>query len=498
MKKSLIISSMAGLVALCTCLTAQAQGPMVVSDKDDYSPGETAMFSATGFQPNEFLDFSVAVSDDNGGWIADIAWADIPADASGGAEVDYVVPQTWADKTLQLSVMGLSSGLMAQTTFTDHAPAPTLSYSNWSVSASGNTVTVSVDIAFDTNGTNHSIKMVHAVLDNSLTVPLTGPSGNGEGTWSGSATGVCGTTYTLVKLNPVQIDSDPGFGGNHNDNNRTPPATFTATTDPCPTPTPSATASATPSATPCQNTPPVITCASPTPNADLGEVVGCLGTGTGFGQTFDVTYDNDGPGTTVTVTAHFTLPDSSIVDVDVATVTDPNGNTVTVTQSGPTSVTISGPGNGSAAFSVNIDANDGQDCNNTSSNMCDGTASADIVYHVHYLPPLYDMATTKVKQGSGVPVKMQLTDCSGIPITPTNIPGDTPTIDVTYLSGTVPSGPADVDDAGNSNGDTLYFRWSTDGPFWIFNLKTNSSYAVGATYEIQPSTVDNTAKISIK
>jgi hypothetical protein len=198
------------------------------------------------------------------------------------------------------------------------------------------------------------------------------------------------------------------------------------------------------------------------------------------------------------VTAHFTLPDSNTVDVDVATVTDPNGNTVTVTQSGTTSVTISGPGSGSAAFSVNIGADDGQDCNNTASNMCDGTASADIVYHVHYLPPLYDMATTKVKQGSGVPVKMQLTDCSGIPITPDNIPGSTPTIAVTYLSGTVPSGPADVDDAGNSNGDTLFFRWEPTGQFWIFNLKTNSSYAVGATYEIQPSTVDNTAKISIK
>jgi hypothetical protein len=230
----------------------------------------------------------------------------------------------------------------------------------------------------------------------------------------------------------------------------------------------------------------------------LGEVVGCLGTGTGFGQTFDVTYDNDGPGTSVTVTAHFSLNGTEVASVPVATVTDPNNNTVTVTQSGPTSLTISGPGNGFAAFSVNIGADDGQDCSNTSGNMCGGTASANIVYHVHYLPPLYDMATTKVKQGSGVPVKMQLTDCSGIPITPNNIPGGTPMIDVTYLSGTVPSGPADVDDAGNSNGDTLYFRWEPTDLFWIFNLKTNSSYAVGATYEIQPSTLDNSAKISIK
>jgi hypothetical protein len=206
-------------------------------------------------------------------------------------------------------------------------------------------------------------------------------------------------------------------------------------------------------------------------------------------------------GNPVTVQATFTKADNTTVTVDLATVADQDaGDTVAVTlANGTNPVTISGPGNGTANFSVDIQADDGHDCNHAAvGNTCSGTASADIVYHVHYLPPLYDMATTKVKQGSGVPVKMQLTDCSGTPITPDNIPGDTPTIDVAYLSGVVPSGPADVDDAGNSNGDTLFFRWSTDGPFWIFNLKTNSSYAVGATYEIQPSTVDNSAKISIK
>lgn len=39
MKKSFIISSLTALAALCLCVNAQAQGPVVVSDKDDYSPG---------------------------------------------------------------------------------------------------------------------------------------------------------------------------------------------------------------------------------------------------------------------------------------------------------------------------------------------------------------------------------------------------------------------------------------------------------------------------
>ncbi len=73
MKKSFIISSLTTLAAFCLCITEQAQGPVVVSDKDDYSPGETAMFSTTGFQPTELLDFSIAVADENGLWVPDIA-----------------------------------------------------------------------------------------------------------------------------------------------------------------------------------------------------------------------------------------------------------------------------------------------------------------------------------------------------------------------------------------------------------------------------------------
>ena len=87
-----MITSMAAFAALCFSLTAQAQGPVVVSDKDDYSPGEIALFSTTGFVPGELLDFSVAVGGDDGTWVPDIAWTDIPADNSGNAEVDYVVP----------------------------------------------------------------------------------------------------------------------------------------------------------------------------------------------------------------------------------------------------------------------------------------------------------------------------------------------------------------------------------------------------------------------
>ena len=238
-------------------------------------------------------------------------------------------------------------------------------------------------------------------------------------------------------------------------------------------------------------------------DADLGAVVGCLGTGTGFGQTFPVSYDNDGPGNPVTVTAHFTKPDATIVDVVVATVSDPDvGDTVTVTQTGGTNpVTISGPGAGSTPFTVHIEATDNHGAPATPQD-CGGNANAQITYAFNgFFPPLDGQRNTKVKRGSGVPVKFTFADCSGTLITPDNLPGPTPTIDVTFLSGAVPAGDPTVDDAGMSGDNGIEFRYSTDGMQWIFNLKTNSSYVVGDSYLIWADLgdgVDHNVAIAIK
>jgi hypothetical protein len=499
MKKSFIIASMAALAALCFSLTAQAQGPVVVSDKDDYAPGETAMFSAAGFEPNELLDFSVAIQDENGGWLPDIAWADVPADASGGAEVDYIVPQTWADKTLQLTVMGLTSSLMASTTFTDHGTDPTLTYSNWSISASGNTLTISVDIAMSGNITGHAISDVQAVVDpGGLAVPLSLttliPAGNshGTGTWSGSIDGSCETTYTLSKLNPVKVTGS-GPNPNHVYNNIAAPAGTTATTGAC-------------SST---NNPPVITCASPAPTPDLGSAVGCLGDGNSFCHDFSVSYGCSPAsceGNPVTVQATFTKSDNTTVTVDVATAMDPDaGDTVTVTLgTGTNPVTICGPGSGMTDFSVQFTAHDNDNVYADPAGDCGGTASAQIAYAFNgFFPPLSGQINTKVKRGSGVPVKFQIADCDGTLITPDNFPGDAtmyPAINVTKLSGITPAG-LDIDDAGFSGDDGYLYRWDPTGMQWIFNLKTNSTYDIGCTYLIWADLgdgVDHNVPIAIK
>jgi hypothetical protein len=497
MKKSFIITSMAAFAALCFSLTAQAQGPVVVSDKDDYSPGEIALFSTTGFVPGELLDFSVAVGGDDATWVPDIAWTDIPADNSGNAEVDYVVPDSWANKTLQLTVMGLTSGLVATTTFTDD---PALVHNvNFSTTGLPNGTSISIS----GTKTNPAGNFGAYGPDTFITPTSSGDEGTTPGTeltFTGFPVTVAGvgghyslSSFTLTPgtapgtLHDLDVSTGSGdytTGGQNNGGgtHATIVGNYTFVPDASPTPTP--TPSATPSATPCQNHPPVIACSGN--DANLGAVVGCLGTGTGFGQTFPVSYSNDGPGTTVTVTAHVTLPDTSTVDVPVATVTDPDGDTLTVTQpSGTTSVTLSGPGSDSQPFSVTIDADDGHDCNNTAETMCGGNVNATITYAFNgFFPPLSNVATTKVKQGSAVPVKFDISDCSGILITPDNLPGPTPSIVVVYQSGACPSGPPSIDDAGNSNGDTEFFRWDPTGMQWIFNLKTNSSYLVGKTYQI--------------
>jgi hypothetical protein len=460
---------MAALAALCFSLTAQAQGPVVVSDKDDYSPGETALFSTTGFQPGELLDFSVAVGGDDGTWVPDVAWADVPADASGGAEVDYVVPETWLNKTLQLTVMGLSSGLMATTTFTD-APAPTtttLSASPTPPVVDGTMVTLTATVTETSSGdpvTCGKLRIEQST-DGGTTYPIIVVEENPtDGTVSTvfDTTGLGGTS-AYFRTHYIASGGMCSFSENSDAK-----LTLAITTGGG------------------GNSAPEIDCLNPT--VDLGQAVGCLGGG-GFSHDFPVSYAVvDGMGNSKIVQATFTTPGGDVT-VDVANVTDADaGDTITVgLMNGTNPVTISGPGPGSAMFSVDISASDGH-MGGTDSDTCSGTANAEIVYAFSgFFPPLSGQVNCKVKQGSGLPVKFAITDCSGQSITT----GDH-TISVAYHCGIAPDGDPTVDDAGASNDNGINFRYDPTGMQWIYNLKTNSTYDVGATYKITAHLDDGT------
>ena len=60
------------------------------------------------------------------------------------------------------------------------------------------------------------------------------------------------------------------------------------------------------------------------------------------------------------------------------------------------------------------------------------------------------------------------------------------------MSGIVPTGDPTVDDAGQSGDNGINFRYDPVGMQWIFNLKTNSSYGVGDTYQIEAHLDDGT------
>ncbi len=118
MKKSFIITSLTALAAFCLCVAAQAQGPVVVSDKDDYHPRETAMFQAAGFQPtSSWILASLSQTRTANGSRTSLEQMSQPTlrEALKSITLRLKLGQT---KPSSLP-MGLSSGLVATTTLTD-------------------------------------------------------------------------------------------------------------------------------------------------------------------------------------------------------------------------------------------------------------------------------------------------------------------------------------------------------------------------------------------
>ena len=476
MKKSFIISSLTALAAFCLCVTAQAQGPLVVSDKDDYSPGETAVFGARGFQAGELLDFSVAVSDENGLWLPDVAWADIPADASGGADVTYVVPETWAGKTLQLTVMGLTSGLIGQTTFTDSVISAVI---NSPTTANPVHIThgqsIFANISWSTSGDNQT--NIHFKVDGTPLNQYNNQANSGANV--AYAVAVFGFSVGCHDLT-LQVIS-----GGENDVTQT----CAIIVDPPPTPTASP--------TPTPNSTPVITTVN-IQDVNLGSIVGCLSSG--FATSVNVAYSVElVDANNFNVKATFDGANSVVI----ATVYDQDGNlplaNITTTPASQT-LTFTGPGVHTDAFSTSVTATDtGTPPLSAGPTACGGNATQQITYNFNgFFSPLANAATTKVKQGSTVPVKFKVTDCDGNIISTSN-----DTISVALQSANVPDGDVTVDDAGASNDNGTSFRWDATGMQDIFNLKTGASlgYVVGNTYIITATLDDGTThnvSISIK
>jgi len=488
------------LAGLTTFVVAQTVPATLVSDKSDYVPYEIAVLSGAGFLPGESIDLSISIDDPaTGTHISDYDWTQFNADANGGFVVGYEVPPEAEGMTLIATAMGLSSGLIARTTFTDS----NIGVHNVNFKASGLLDGTVINIAGTSPapGGSHNL----APFNQSFTTPNASANvgstlsnvtigahthGSFTFTFSGFPTSVpgIGGTYNLTSI-AITAGSAAGTVTNFSANISTGGGSFTtgsaANTGMGGTPTTvTGTYTFVPTVT---NYPPSIVCLDPT--AQLGKVIGLL-SGNSFSATIPISYSFSGG----SVKAAFGFTSGDVIVV-VATVTDPEGDALTVNTLGPSSVVLTGPGAVNALLSfltgqlVNITANDGN--NPDVVQNCDLTVNASIIYDfVGFGAPLSDVdypITRMVKRGSSVPTKFRLYDAAGTEIC-TDLGAGPHEIAVYYYSGAAPSGDPTITDSGTSNDNTVYFRYSgtcgVDGN-WIYNLKTNTSYYLNSTYEIE-------------
>src|SRR5687768_14391260 len=115
MRKTLRLLTAALAVIIFSVITQSTFGQATVtSDKDDYAPRSTAVFTGAGFQPFETVVLKVknldrpcnTVSADS----SYLAWS-VTADGSGGFETNWTVCDCPGD-SLRLKAFGETSGLI--------------------------------------------------------------------------------------------------------------------------------------------------------------------------------------------------------------------------------------------------------------------------------------------------------------------------------------------------------------------------------------------------
>src|SRR5437899_8691942 len=106
------------LLALTLQGMAMAQSATVMTDKADYAPGTIVTITGTGWQPGETVTLQLVESP----LIDTHPDLTAVADASGNIFNNQFSPDSYdVDVTFTLTATGGTSGLQAQTTFTDAA-----------------------------------------------------------------------------------------------------------------------------------------------------------------------------------------------------------------------------------------------------------------------------------------------------------------------------------------------------------------------------------------
>jgi len=186
------------------------------SDGAGYLPGETVHVDVSG--PNGYAASCEAVADEAGAWSCQVTLWD-----SELAEGGYTYTAT-----------GLTSGVTQTGSFTDHGSFPATASAFSIAKNASHLVTVGVTLTLPESSTatlTAATAKVENVTDGGTTdVALTGPGGNGSGSWSGSFQGLCGKTY---KINNVTVTWHTTSHTADHQNTVTPAGTVQVTTDAC-------------------------------------------------------------------------------------------------------------------------------------------------------------------------------------------------------------------------------------------------------------------------
>ncbi|MHC4672355.1 MAG: thrombospondin type 3 repeat-containing protein [Planctomycetota bacterium] len=115
-----LLIAASGILVLGTGTTLAQEGATLVSDKQDYAPGETAILTGAGFWPYELVEVSVSIDDpETGLHVADYDWTVEDVDSDGTFITYFELPSEAVGTILTANALGVESGLVATATFTD-------------------------------------------------------------------------------------------------------------------------------------------------------------------------------------------------------------------------------------------------------------------------------------------------------------------------------------------------------------------------------------------
>src|SRR5205823_12300444 len=204
------------LLFACACICSQllsANAATVTTDKADYAPGETAYITGSGFTAGETVQCQVLhIPDtgDNNTSSAHLPWS-VTADGNGSFSTTWDVPldQDELGATLQLTASGQSSGVTAQTTFTDATSNTTLA-SGKNPSCSGQNVTFTATVSKQGGSGSGNPTGTVTFKDGATTIGSASLIGIGSNTSTGAL-----TTASLITVGTHSITAVYGGDGTY-------------------------------------------------------------------------------------------------------------------------------------------------------------------------------------------------------------------------------------------------------------------------------------------